>query len=376
MKISDDADGISYGTLGGLIVERYITELGDWGLLTLDKVDKEKYTPLNRKEFIRQVMVQEISIMLIMKDRFGWPVSSLADHKQDAARSPSDPSIQSIPGASFERVWDKANNVRDQSIEYGRYLNPDSLMEGRIFRRFIDNKLERERQTRELWGNIGTKTVIRKVKRPKTRQIIDICTSPEPSRVDDTVDDIDNHNDSAEVFNSHSQPSIPMSSPLSELGSGFERETSLKPPPLVMPDWNRTHSVPLSSPGSTNSTMTKTQKRKLRKLKSAVPSHHETGEQGEEANVSECDPEVVNHHHATASSGSGFGAHSSLSGKAQSHQEQVAGAAEGGSTMSHDQTIEPSRSQDPFEGLESGTPEMRFYDHTFSYMRTKCEVWL
>lgn len=158
------ADGNSYGDLGGQLIVQYLRELQDWGILS---VDKDKCFPMVLKEFTASVVVPEISIMLIMNDRFGWPPRRPRTKKEnkDDERNHNDKNDKPTPTPtakssdtvrvleSFEQVWAKANNVRKQSIPYGRYLTQVCQDEQETLDEYKSrpNKSKRESKSRELW---------------------------------------------------------------------------------------------------------------------------------------------------------------------------------------------------------------------------------
>lgn len=294
-------------------------ELFKWDYLSVKMIDSEG-SPMTRKQFVRHVMVPECAIMLIMHQRSFWPPTSI-----DPASIPA-PRVKDFGQGSepapelgtFKDLWQKANDVRKKSVEYGRYLSPNSEVEGETFRSFLMNRSFREGRTRELWAKDKGKQKTPKVKKarvhgtelgteqdkttekgakgtrhPEQRDIINISTSPEPDNAP----------------GSSSQPIIPVPSPLSQTVPDQEAEPitameldpevhpdagprprsdsgpRVKNPSLVLSDWNLplSQSTPCSSPGSARSGNTRTQKRKMRKTKSAGPDSSGLNEGREES---------------------------------------------------------------------------------------------
>lgn len=216
-------------------------ELRIWGLIS---IDDDKFSPLSCTEFLTQVMVPEISIMLIMNDRFGYQAA--------------------LSQEPFEAVWAKANEVRRRSIDYGQYLATQQVDQETLDRyKFKPTRQAREQKSRQLW-NVRSKTVKTKsdnsgkVKRPTVGEVVNISISPEP----DPEPKPESKSESQPIASGSSPVpnDIPIPNP--------DPDPESKLPSLVIPDWNRRLSTPLSSPGSGSP---KNVKRRSREVKSSGP---------------------------------------------------------------------------------------------------------
>lgn len=291
--------------------------------------------------------------MLIMNDRFGWPNAPTQD--------------------SFDTIWDKANEVRSKSIDYGRYLATLQTDQETLDRyKFRPTKLAREQKSRELWKVRAVKAVktgsgsgskskskskSRQVKRPTVNDIVNISTSPEPEPEPEPR---------SETINSSSQPIVYDSSPVPS--DVPESETKL--PSLDIPDSNRRSSTPLSSPDPSNA------KRKSRKVTERPSNDVDSTEDGDAGIFAALDamPDVdvdmssdsqtradlnVNANANAHTNLNGYGSVSVGPGRDRDRDRDVEPRSHGNSKTTPQ---EIRQSQDSFGDMEIGSQEMKVFE--------------
>jgi hypothetical protein len=114
-RVGSDTD-YSYGDIGREIIKAYVLELAEWKYLPLYK-HPARYKPLGPKQFIQQILVPEIAVMLIVQRlrlRLRQQVSNSIPFTNDG-----------IGGDMTEEEYILGQKVRRESIAYGRVAYGD-----------------------------------------------------------------------------------------------------------------------------------------------------------------------------------------------------------------------------------------------------------